>query len=564
MVNGDRGASTAPSEESNTQALSDRLAAAEAAYDALVRRYSSDLSSADIARQRFAMILAQAVNYDRLESIARPPSSLGDRIGAVVDLLAYGAAYAAGLKRTQAAGRLKLALLNHLPGLLAFIQRRRNRPFVDPNRRDLLFSAYDTITSPTGDTIELPNLFNRRSTREKMRSLCMRLLAATDTYGPVSSIYALNFHAGGGAESVTLSYVRVAAEAEGVVVLIMTDNGPRTAIPRLPSNVVVLDFGHDESFDQESRMAMLFLLWQASGSERVHIVNSEVAWRLVLKTPATLLPPSVIFASIFALQFDDAGLPVGYAASFLPLATNRLTALLTDNERFALEGPGAVGASMAPDRIVAAPSPCRLEARVSMTEALEGVQDRTQKGAARLTVLWAGRLDVEKRIDLLFEIARRTTDRFDFIVYGRSVLGGHNWDARLQALPNVKMMGGYSDPLEWVRGELQPSAFLFTSVWEGMPNTLVEAAWLGLPTVATDVGGVRDLLDTMTGWPIDRSSAAEDYINALNEIRNRPEEARVRTIRLVERVHSRHTATAFETSVRTAYNMQPVSGPENL
>jgi glycosyltransferase involved in cell wall biosynthesis len=45
------------------------------------------------------------------------------------------------------------------------------------------------------------------------------------------------------------------------------------------------------------------------------------------------------------------------------------------------------------------------------------------------------------------------------------------------------------------------SAFLLTSEFEGTPNVLLEAQWLGLPVVATDAGGTREAIHQgVTGW----------------------------------------------------------------
>lgn len=52
--------------------------------------------------------------------------------------------------------------------------------------------------------------------------------------------------------------------------------------------------------------------------------------------------------------------------------------------------------------------------------------------------------------------------------------------------------------------------FLLTSEYEGTPNVILEAQWLGLPVVATDAGGVRDLEPGATGLLV--SSANADVI----------------------------------------------------
>jgi glycosyltransferase involved in cell wall biosynthesis len=45
------------------------------------------------------------------------------------------------------------------------------------------------------------------------------------------------------------------------------------------------------------------------------------------------------------------------------------------------------------------------------------------------------------------------------------------------------------------------TAFVLTSEFEGTPNVVLEAQWLGLPVIATDAGGTREAIeDGITGW----------------------------------------------------------------
>lgn len=59
--------------------------------------------------------------------------------------------------------------------------------------------------------------------------------------------------------------------------------------------------------------------------------------------------------------------------------------------------------------------------------------------------------------------------------------------------------------------------FLSTSRWEGMPLAVLEAMSEGLPVVATDVPGNRDLVDATVGgvYPDDNAEAAAALIAEL-------------------------------------------------
>lgn len=82
----------------------------------------------------------------------------------------------------------------------------------------------------------------------------------------------------------------------------------------------------------------------------------------------------------------------------------------------------------------------------------------------------------------------------------------------------VRFLGLRSDV-----GALMSAAdgFVLGSAWEGLPITLLEAAASGLPAVATEVGGVAEIVKPGTGWlvpPRDPAALAQ----AMNELESAP------------------------------------------
>jgi glycosyltransferase involved in cell wall biosynthesis len=110
-------------------------------------------------------------------------------------------------------------------------------------------------------------------------------------------------------------------------------------------------------------------------------------------------------------------------------------------------------------------------------------------------VLWVGRLQQGKRPELALEVARRLPHR-RFVLVGGATHGDgalppgftEALRTRAAALGNVEMTGFL--PLEDVERRFDRARVLLnTSVYEGMPNTFLQAWARGVPTVATvDVG----------------------------------------------------------------------------
>lgn len=386
------------------------------------------------------------------------------------------------------------------------------------------------------------------------RDLLDQMLSFTAENGPARLLMAVNFYAGGGAESAALEYaISFALKNKGSsVFFIMTDIGPRKPVPRLPQNILVLDLtAIEDTVNSEIRENFLFLIMRSIPLETIHIVNSIVAYTLLTRLPSEFLSDINVVASVFALQFDPLNKAriVGYGKDFLPATIDKIDCVVTDNRRFAIEGPLKLGLSESASKFQTVYNKSKLCEEISFEDSMALLGERTtfNCGQDRMKVVWAGRLDREKRIDLLIEVAQMTQSFCDFFVYGSAVVDG-GYEAELERLSNVTLMGAYRSPCDWDL-KFKGNTFLFTSVWEGMPNTVIEAAYLGFPIIASKVGGVGELITPNTGWGVDRYADATSYVRALSEIYNDSAEAKRRTKALIDMAHSRHNRQAYLTSL---------------
>jgi glycosyltransferase involved in cell wall biosynthesis len=120
-------------------------------------------------------------------------------------------------------------------------------------------------------------------------------------------------------------------------------------------------------------------------------------------------------------------------------------------------------------------------------------------GTEELIVGTLARLTRQKGIDYLVQAAEKVCKEHEGIRF--SVAGDgpdlrHIKDevARRGLFGRFELVG-LQDPWRYLE---QIDVFVLPSLWEGMPFALLEAMGFGLPCVATDVGGVRDVIPDET------------------------------------------------------------------
>jgi glycosyltransferase involved in cell wall biosynthesis len=160
--------------------------------------------------------------------------------------------------------------------------------------------------------------------------------------------------------------------------------------------------------------------------------------------------------------------------------------------------------------------------------------------------LWAGRITHQKNIQLLLAILQNAP-QFDFHIWGDSddpmLMAALDDVARSR--DNVFLNGGFD------RFEDLPlpsyDVFLYTSLWDGLPNVLLEAAASGLPIVASESGGIAELVDDTTGWLVPPAHQAPGFIAALREAVYNPETAYLRAIAMQRRLVEHHNWRSYKT-----------------
>ena len=175
---------------------------------------------------------------------------------------------------------------------------------------------------------------------------------------------------------------------------------------------------------------------------------------------------------------------------------------------------------------------------------VERFRPDTAEEAMRRSIVTIGRLVDQKNHDLFLRAAaalsREVADR-RFVIVGDGPLRGalERQAAQLGLAERVTFTGERDDVETILRSA---SLFWLTSRWEGMPNVVLEAMASGVPVLATDVGGARELVrDGVDGFVVTPDDATAFVRHSLQLLRDA---ATWRHFSLAARRHAESFSTA--------------------
>jgi glycosyltransferase involved in cell wall biosynthesis len=353
----------------------------------------------------------------------------------------------------------------------------------------------------------------------------------------------------GGADLVACQLAAAVKEArpdESVLILLVDQKNFERAdwIPEGVDHAHISDLLNFVSNDKAE--VLLYTLFLGLTPRRLLNVNSYKTWRTFERFGKRLTNQMATYSYLFCWDQTPEGLRVGYPSMFYASTSPQLTGIFTDtnylrDELIRLYLPPADVAA----RTTAMFTPSRSEPtkRVCAKVALE---NRVGK---RPRILWAGRLDRQKRFDLVQEIARRMPHA-DFHCWGDALLDSPP-DFR-KSPKNLQLNSGFKDYAELPFEDAD--LWLFTSAWEGMPTILIEIAVRGMAVVASQVGGVRELANDETSFAVNDIDNVDAYVKALQFAIDNPDERVVRAEKLQQLATDRYTKPSYVSQIKGVFD----------
>ncbi len=403
----------------------------------------------------------------------------------------------------------------------------------DLNGIDPAFDSDPVLRDPE----MLPYICNEPSgpVWEAFRELFNTLRAAPD------HILCAPWMSRGGSDKIVALIARMAVEhgLGGHFLMLLTETTEESTRAWLPPEIEVVSFASRwPALALGQRAEFIDHVVRHFRPKKVLNVNSASCWEAYRQYGPRMAANADLYAYIFCQDFDNDGYPMAFIDTHIREALPILRRLYSDNHT-------AIDYVC---RVYGVPASLCDKFGVALTPAMASVavqHSSTKPADVSLRVFWTGRFARQKNLPLLAAILKNCPASMRFDIWGEGPLRAFV-ETFAVSDSRVRLRGPYGDLGELPLSEYD--AFLFTSLHEGRPNVLIEQATNGFPIVASNVGGVNEILDNRA-WLIDSTDDPAPYVAALNEIAANLEHARAQALALAATIVERDTPAVFYNAI---------------
>jgi len=299
-----------------------------------------------------------------------------------------------------------------------------------------------------------------------------------------------------------------------------------------------------EGLSNDEIEIILLRILQNWGVANLHIINSEVAYQLVIDYKNVIDSSIKIFLHTYAFDMDQEGFIYNYIANGLVETYSRVDRFITDSQTYKDELCDINGFDSSKVTVLKQP----IEDSLVFLEK----NSRTKK------ICWAGRISEAKLVEVAISIGKRLAgEGIELHFYGHldhEYKINNHFENMISEHSNIHYHGSFDSFGDIPMHEYD--ILLFTSKNEGMANILLEAIATNSFVVASNVGATSEaIINGKNGYVVDDIASPLAYVEAIkNFYRKDQEEINKIATKINRELTAERTFEAYKEKVRKLLN----------
>lgn len=310
----------------------------------------------------------------------------------------------------------------------------------------------------------------------------------------------------GGTEKVLENYLNVMEQLHPEWHVVVFGKLPKGHPYKIPPNVSFVDFdGATVGLSDWDKSFLVTKFVVQTGVKNLHIIGNEFYYRWAVGNKALIRANKIsLNCSFFMHEFaTDEDRIQSFADSYFVELEPYINKIFTDNAVIAKDLVERTGFD--DGKISVHYQPVDFE--------MVAPHEIRKKGTHK--ILWASRVAPQKRPDILKKIAKNLPENYTIDAYGR-IQKPYYKDNYFSGVKNISYKGAFKNIAELPISDYD--LYLYTAQTDGIPNILLEIAALGLPIVATNEGGVSDLIKDGENGRLVELNDIVGYVKAIEDI----------------------------------------------